>query len=98
MTPEPNLIVNEAILLHNITESMNLSLYRTFLLQLGFPGGTVVKNLPADARSVGSIPGLGRSPEEEMTTHSSILAWKIPWTVEPGRLYTVHGVTRVGNN
>ena len=52
----------------------------------GFPGGTVVKNSPANARDIGSIPGWGRSPEEEMATHSSILAWKIPWTEEPGGL------------
>ena len=32
--------------------------------------------------------------EKEMATHSSILAWKIPWMVEPGRLHTVHGVTK----
>ena len=32
------------------------------------------------------IPGLGRSLEKEMATHSSILAWEIPWTEEPGRL------------
>ena len=31
--------------------------------------------------------------EEEMTTHYSILAWKTPWTEEPGRLHTVHGAT-----
>ena len=37
----------------------------------------------------GSIPGLGRSPEKEMATHSSILAWKIPWTEEPGRLQSM---------
>ena len=37
---------------------------------------------------------LGREDplEEEMTTNSSILAWKIPRTEEPGRLHTVHGV------
>ena len=33
-----------------------------------------------------SIPGSGSSPGEGMTTHASILAWKIPWTEEPGRL------------
>ena len=33
--------------------------------------------------------------EKEVATHSSILAWKIPWTEEPGRLHGVHGVTRV---
>ena len=46
---------------------------------MGFPGGTVVKNLPADAGDSGSIPGLGRIPGEGMATHSSILVWKIPW-------------------
>ena len=55
----------------------------------GFPGGAVVKNLPAnagDARDAGSIPGLEDPLEEEMATHSSILAWRIPWREEPGRL------------
>ena len=42
-----------------------------------------VKNLHA-TRETGSIPGLGRSLEEEMTTYASILAWGIPWTEEPG--------------
>ena len=39
----------------------------------------VVSNLPTDA---GSIPGL----EEDLETHSSILAWRIPWTEKLGRL------------
>ena len=59
---------------------------------LGFPGGTVVKNLPANARRTrdsGSIPGSGRSPGGENGTHSSILAWKIPWTVEPAGLQSM---------
>ena len=44
-----------------------------------FPGGVVVKNLPAnsgDARDIGSVPWLGRSLELEMVTHSRILDWK----------------------
>ena len=52
----------------------------------------VVKNLPAsagDIRDTGSICGLGRSLEEGVTAHSSILAWRIPWTEEPGRLYSI---------
>jgi len=52
----------------------------------------VVKNLPLNAgfaRDVGSIPGLGRSPERGMATHPSSLAWKIPWTEEPGRLQSM---------
>jgi len=54
--------------------------------------GTVVKNQPAnagDTRDVGSVLGWGRPPpEKEMATHSSILAWEIPWTKEPSRLYS----------
>ena len=55
----------------------------------GFPGGSVIKNLPANAgesRDLGSIPGQEDPLEEEMATHSSILAWKFPWTEEPGGL------------
>ena len=47
----------------------------------------MVKNPPAsagDARDVGSIPGPGRFPEEEMAPQSSVLAWKISWAEEPG--------------
>ena len=54
----------------------------------------VEKNLPASTRVVrdaGSIPGLGRSLEKEMTIHSSILAWEIPRTEEPGGLYSPWG-------
>ena len=57
----------------------------------------VVKNLPAsvrDIREVGSIPELGWSPGESMAIHSSILAWKISWTEEPGGLQSV-GLQRV---
>ena len=53
---------------------------------MSFPGGSVVKNPPANAGDAGLIPALGRSLEEEMAIHSSILAWTIPWTEEPGRL------------
>ena len=48
-----------------------------------FPGGSVVKNLPANAgdlRDPGSIPGLEDPLKKEMATHSSIVAWRIPWT------------------
>ena len=52
----------------------------------------VVKNPPAnagDSGDTGSVPGLGRSLEKEMATHSSILAWEIPWTEEPGGLQSI---------
>ena len=64
---------------------------------LGFPGGSVVKNLPANAGDTGSIPGQEDPPEKEMTTHSSIFAWEIPWTEEPGRLQFM-GLQRVRHN
>ena len=52
----------------------------------------MVKNLPANAGDVGDkglIPGSRRTLEKEMATHSSILAWEIPWREEPGRLYSL---------
>ena len=58
----------------------------------GFPGGTVVKNPLAnagDARDLGSIPRYGRSPEVGNANHSSILAWKLSWTEEPGGLQSI---------
>ena len=62
-----------------------------------FPGGSVVKNLPASAGDVGSIPGLEDPLEKEVATHTSILAWKIPWTEDPGRLQST-GSKRVRHN
>ena len=52
----------------------------------GFPSGSMVKNLPANAGDAGLIPGSGRSPGERNGNHSNILAWEIPWTEKPGRL------------
>ena len=49
----------------------------------GFPGGLESSCQAGDA---GLIPGLGRSSEEGNGNHSSILAWRIPWTEEPGGL------------
>ena len=63
---------------------------------LGF-GGSEVKASACNAGDLGSIPGLGRSPGKEMATHSSILAWRIPWTEEPGGLQST-GSQRVGHN
>ena len=49
-----------------------------FFNHMGFPGGVVVKNPPANAGDVDLIPGSGRFLEKEMATHSSILTWEIP--------------------
>ena len=47
----------------------------------------MIKNLPAMREApVGSCPSWEDPLEKEMATHSSILAWRIPWTKEPGRL------------
>ena len=56
----------------------------------------MVKNPPANAgaiRDVGSIPGLERSPGEGHGNHSSVLAWRIPWTEETGRLQSMGSQT-----
>ena len=59
----------------------------------------MVKNLLAsarDKRDADLIPGLGRSPGgwHGVATHSSIFAWKIPWTEEPGGLQAVGSTTQ----
>ena len=62
-----------------------------------FPGSSAVKNPPAkhetQVRSLGQKDRL----EKEMATHSSILAWKILWTEEPGKLQTM-GSQRIGHD
>ena len=55
---------------------------------MGFPGGTVVKNLPATQETQVQSVGQEDPLDEEMATHSSILAL-IPWTEEPGRLQSM---------
>ena len=60
----------------------------------------VVENLPAkagDPREVGSSLGRADPLEQEVATHSRILAWKIPWTEEPGGLQS-KGSQRVGHD
>ena len=52
----------------------------------------MLKNLPANAgdlRDAGSIPGSEDPREEGKTTHSDILAWRVPWTEEPGGLWSM---------
>ena len=57
-------------------------------------GGTVVKNLPAMQETWVQSLGQEEPLEKETATRSSILAWKIPWTEEPGRLQSM-GLQRV---
>ena len=58
----------------------------------------MVKNLPASVGDAGSISlGWKDLLDEEMTTNSSVLTWRIPWTEEPGRLQSM-GSQRVGHD
>ena len=52
----------------------------------GFPDSSVDKESACNAEDLGLIPGIGRSPGEGKATHSTILAWRIPWTI--------HGVSK----
>ena len=72
-------------------------------LKLGSQVAPMVKNPPANAGDAGDIrdadQSLGREGplEEGMATHSSVLAWRISWTKEPGRLWSI-GLQRVGHD
>ena len=68
-----------------------------YISQWGFPGGAVAKNpLPVQEMWVRPL-GQEGPLEEEMATHSSILAWRIPWTEEPGGLQS-RGSQKVERN
>ena len=62
------------------------------MVTLGFPSVSAVKNLPTSAGAAGdggSIPGWGRSLEEDMTAHSDNLVWRIPQIEESGGLQSM---------
>ena len=61
---------------------------------MGFHGGSENKESACNAGEYSSITGLGRSTVKEMATYSSILAWRILRTGEPGGLPIVHGVSK----
>ena len=58
-----------------------------------FTGGSDGKESACNAGDPGLIPGSGRSLEKGMATHSSILAWRIPWTEQPGGLQSIGSQT-----
>ena len=84
---------------------LELTLVLNFFLKLclsvhSFPSGSVVKNPPAmQELQVTLVRSLGQEDplEEDMATHSSILAWRIPWTGEPSGLQSI-GWQRVGHD
>ena len=65
------------------------------VIELGSCSGSVVKNLPAMQETWVRSLSWEEHLEKEMATHSSILAWRIPWTEEPGGLQST-GSQRVG--
>ena len=77
-----------------IYPSMNMCICMCYT---GFSGGSVVKNLPANAGDTGSIPGSGRSPEGGSGNPLQYYCLENPWTEEPSRLQTM-GSQRVGHN
>ena len=93
-----------AIKLHILSAILILTyktLLPTVLLLLhnciGFPGDSDSKESAHNAGDLGSIPWLGRSPGEGNGTHSSTLAWRIPWMEERGGLQSM-GSQRVGHD
>ena len=88
----------EAVLKECILSSIHLRVTIEYQRHGGFPGSSGVKNLPASAGDARVLTlGLKDPLEKEMATHSSILAWRIPWTEEPGRLQSMWS-QRVGHN
>ena len=74
-----------------------IKIARRNITNLRFPGGSEVKASASNAGDPGSIPGLGRSPGEEMAAQFSTFAWKIPWMEEPDKLQSM-GSQRVGHD
>ena len=64
---------------------------------VGFPGGSDSKNLPAVQETWVQSLGQEDPLKKGMATYSSILAWRVPWTEEPGRLQSM-GSERDGHN
>ena len=74
--------------------SKMIQLYK--YIYLGFPLGSVVKELPCNEGDLGSISGLGRYAHRHMTSLFSIFAWRISWTEEPSRLQSIGSQSQTG--
>ena len=70
---------------------------RSYISLLGFPGGSDGKESAFNSGELGLILGREDALKKEMATHSSILAWRIAWTEEPGRLWSM-GLQRAGQD
>ena len=83
-------IVSDSLGCWNPGSLAQVSFFNVALYCQGFPGGSDSQESACNARDLGLIPGSGRSSGEGMATHSSVLAWELPWTEEPAG---VRGVT-----
>ena len=74
-----------------------MCMYTHIYKSMGFPGGFVIKNLPVKQET--RIWSLNKKDplEKEMATHSSMRAWQIPQTEEPGGLQSM-GLQRIGHD
>ena len=83
----PSLLFNWIFIeIHYYWSLVLVIIYRFSRLGLGFPGASGVRNLLASVGDSGSIPGLGRYPEERNGNPLQYSLLEIPWTEEPGRL------------
>jgi hypothetical protein len=83
-------------LIHIVSNGRILFLWLSNI-SLCFAGGSVIKNPPTNAGDQSVTLGQRDPLEKEMASHSSILAWEIPWTEEIGRLPSM-GLQRVGHD
>ena len=85
-TPFLNLCLKGAVFVGKIFCPEHIGIYRLQIagFSMDFTGSSVVKNPPANAGDMSSPLGQEDPLEKEMATHPSILAWRIPWTEEPG--------------
>ena len=92
---EPRELTSALEQLRNLMEETKTATpkkWPTVTRKMGFPSGSVVKNLPANAET--QVPSLGQEDPlgKEMATHSSILAWRIPGQRSLGAI--VHGIIK----
>ena len=84
--------IRTRVLISRAAWKQRVGCFALFLFNiLGFPGGSVVKNLPAMQETWVQSLGQEDPLEKGMATHASLLAWRIPWTDDPGGLYSPRG-------
>ena len=86
-------VAQSRIRLKQLSSSSSSRSSRSSSVYIGFPGGSVDKESPCNAGDLGSVPGLGRFLWRSMTTHSSILSWRI-LTDRGGWQAAVQGVAK----